>query len=415
MADSRRANTNAAANVAAVALILALVAGVLVWQKPWTSKPQPADPIPPHAGVILDGQFDALSGASSRSAFVKAAGSSAAARRFAADVWAARRDLGIGTVAMNYDRGGTAPDRADGSTSARVVVRWASSTRSPWGATQPSTVPVRFRAVPRGRHFEIVAAEPAGDNQLPPWLAGRARVETSGVASVVTIDGGSDDVDAVPMARAAARKVTRLWPGSRPKLCVIVPHTRQGAAALLGDTSKDVRQLASVTTAIAEDGQAAAIVINPVEWATMDPSAQQIVMTHEAVHAMTGAVGRRVNKLVAEGFADYIALYGDRRPLAVSAGQILRRVEVSGAPRQLPSSADFSESADGLGAVYESAWMLFRMLGEQFGKDAVVAFYRQVLDGAGLESATRQSFGLTVAELTGRWRSYLTKSASMVS
>jgi hypothetical protein len=147
----------------------------------------------------------------------------------------------------------------------------------------------------------------------------------------------------------------------------------------------------------------------------MDDRAQQVVMTHEAVHAMTGTVGRPINKLVAEGFADYIALYDDKRPLAVSAGQILRRVQATGAPRKLPSSADFDESADGLGAVYESAWLLFRMLGDDYGRDAVVSFYRLVLNGSALEPASQQAFGLTVDELTKQWRAYLTKSASTVS
>ena len=42
----------------------------------------------------------------------------------------------------------------------------------------------------------------------------------------------------------------------------------------------------------------------------------------------------------------------------------------SSAPKALPSAEDFARGDHGLGAVYESAWLVFRMLGERF--DVVV-------------------------------------------
>lgn len=412
MADSR---PSVAANAVAVALLLALIAGLLFWQRPWADEPRPLDPVPPHASVLLEHQFDALTDAGSAAAFVRAAGSSQAAKRFARGVWLARRDLGVTGVRMDYKRGGTAADRADGSTSARVMVRWAGSARSPWGASKHTEVPVRFRLRPHGRAFDVVSAASEGKEALPPWLAGQVAVDRFGESSVVTIDGGSDRVDAGPMARRALAKVRALWPRASERLCVIVPPSPGVAAALLGDTPAGVRQLAAVTTSIAGSPGAAAVIVNPGQWATMDPQAQQVVMTHEAVHALTGTVGRDVNRLVAEGFADYIALYGDTRPLAVTAGQVLRQVEISGPPKRLPDAADFEESSEGLGAVYESAWMLFRMLGDEFGKAAVIDLYRLALDGVSFPAATQQALGLSVDEVTDRWRAYLTKSASTVS
>ena len=412
MADSR---SPVAANAAAVALLLALIAGLLLWQRPWVGEPPPLDPVPPHASVLLQRQFDALSDADSAASFITAAGSSEPAKRFARDAWLARRALGITGVRMDYKRGGTAPDRADGSTSARVMVRWTGSARSPWGASKRTEVPVRFRLHPHGRSFDVVSATSESKAALPPWLAGQVTLDRFGQSSVVTIDGGSDKVNAGPMARRALAKVRALWPQASGRLCVIVPPSPAAAAALLGETRAGVRQLAAVTTSIDESADAAAVIVNPGQWATMDPQAQQVVMTHEAVHALTGTVGRDVNRLVAEGFADYIALYGDRRPLAVTAGQVLRQVKVSGPPKRLPDAGDFDESTEGLGAVYESAWMLFRMMGDEFGKDAVIGLYRLVLDGAGFPAAAQQALGLTVDEVTDRWRAYLTKSASTVS
>jgi hypothetical protein len=416
LADSDRPGRNTAANAGAIAVILALVAGVLLWQKPWVDdEPRAVESIPADARLVLERQFDALTAAYNEADFVKAAGTSAAARDFAHDAWQARRLLGISRVAMEYQRGGEVADRADGSTSARVTVSWAGSSRSPWGASQPVEVPVRFRAVPDGDGFNLVSATSTDGEQLPPWLAGEVEVDRRGQASVVTIDGGSDAVNAGPMVSAAVRKVTSLWPGARRRLCVIVPRTPGTAAALLGNARRDVQQIAAVTTPIAGDAEASAVVLNPVQWPTMDTHAQQVVTTHEAVHALTGTSGRDVDVLVAEGFADYIALYGDKRSLAVSAGQILRDVKQNGPPKRLPAAKDFDASTNGLGAVYESSWMLFRMLGEQFGKDAIIEFYRLALEGARFAVGAQQVFGLGVDEITERWQAYLTKSASTVS
>lgn len=360
-------------------------------------------------------QFDVMSEANSAGEFARAAGSDPAARRFAAQAWQARRRLGVSGVSLRYARGGEVADRADGSTTVLARVRWASTASSPWGHAAAAETPVRFRAVPHGGRFSIVGASAAGKQPLPPWLAGSVQVASVSGASVVTIDGGSGRFDVRPLVRTAVRAVSREWPAAG-HLCVIVPHTRVDTAALLGDTASGVSQLAAVTTGLGRrGGSAAAVVINPVQWATMDRTAQQVVMTHEAVHAMTGTIGRQVDKLVAEGFADYVALRDDRRPLSVTAGQILRQVRATGAPAQLPDGRDFDESSGGLGAVYESAWMFFRMLGDQYGNDAVVGFYRSVLTGTPVGDAASRSFGTGLAPLTAAWRAYLTKSASTAS
>ncbi len=104
-----------------------------------------------------------------------------------------------------------------------------------------------------------------------------------------------------------------------------------------------------------------------------------------------------------------------RPPLSVSAGQILGEVNAGRAPKHLPTATDFDAESHGLGAVYESAWMIFRMLGERYGDARVVGFYQAVMGGSELGDALRTSFGLTVDQLTTSWRDYLAKSASTVS
>ena len=148
----------------------------------------------------------------------------------------------------------------------------------------------------------------------------------------------------------------------------------------------------------------------------MDARAAQVVISHEATHLLTGAVGSDIETWVAEGFADFVALHDDDAPLSVSAGQMLRKVKDDGAPKALPSAERLRRVEHGLGAVYESAWLVFRMLGEQHSDDGIVRFYVDV--GGAARTSTTPCDGrsaLSVAELTAQWRDYLTKSASTVS
>ena len=147
----------------------------------------------------------------------------------------------------------------------------------------------------------------------------------------------------------------------------------------------------------------------------MDARAAQVVLSHEATHLLTGAVGHTAEPWVMEGFADFVALHDDKAPLSLSAGQALRQVKKDGAPKALPSADDFGRVDYGLGAVYESAWMIFRMLGEHHDDATVVRFYRDVLSGTDVGKAVRRAFDLSIDQLTAQWRDYLTKSASTVS
>jgi len=353
-------------------------------------------------------QFQDLTDARSKSAFVAAAGGSDSARQAAGDIWDARHTLNVHDVAFDYRRGGEAPDRADGSTSAQVKVSWRGGSST-----------VRFRLAPTADGYDMMSATKYGKNPLPVWLAGRVDVERTHSATVgatvVTIDGGDDDIDAVALARQAASTVHRLVPATRGRLTVVLPSTSTTTAAVLGRPTRAVAQIAAVSTALGGPKGAPAVVLNPKLFGAMDERAQRVVMTHEATHVLTGVVRRHIELWVAEGFADYIALHDDKAPLSVSAGQILRKVKADGAPKSLPSAKDFDESMHGLGAVYEAAWMVFRMLGEQHGDRAVRGFYADVVGGGTVDAAAQRWFATSVSGITADWRRYLTKSASTVS
>ena len=393
------------ANLAAVGLLLALVAGVLAWQRPWVSADGPGtSTVPSDARARLARQFKELTDARSKKAFVRAAGKSAPSHQAAGDIWDARRALDVEDVAFAYRRGGHAPDRADGTTSARVAVSWRG------GSSE-----ARFRLMPTADGFDVVDVSRFGTHPLPLWLAGTVTVDRTAGATVVTVNGGDEDVVAGSLARRAAGTVHRLVPTASGRLTVVAPHDASTTAAVLGRATKDVAQVAAVSTGLRAWTGQPAVVLNPHLFGDMDARAQRVVMTHEAVHVLTGLVRRDVELWVAEGFADYVALHDDQAPLSVSAGQILRKVKADGAPTTLPSAEDFDESTHGLSTVYEAAWMAFRMLGEQHGDAAVRGFYADVVRGRMVDGAARQWFGKPVAGITADWRRYLTKNASTVS
>ncbi len=413
MADTRRLLPNLAAG----ALLVVLAVALLLWQRPWqSSTSDDVVPVPDDAVALLTDQFRDLGDAGSRRAFVAAAGTGPSARTFATHAWDARTDLDVVDVEMRYLQGGDVSDRRDGSTVAAVEVSWRAGEDSAVTGTSVRDATVDFRLDPRRDGTFAIRSVSAHEEPVPLWLAGRIAVERSPGVRVITVDGGVPDVDGPAMARVARERVGEVVPGVDDDLTIVSPRTRALTASLVGRPQREVEAIAAITTTV--DGRAETarvIVLNPAQFATMDDRAAQVVVSHEAAHLLTGAVGSDAEGWVVEGFADFVALHDDTAPLSLSAGQILRQVKDDGAPKALPSAADFGGGDHGLGAVYESAWMVFRMLGERHGDAAIVRFYRDVLSGTDVGTAVRSAFDLSVGQLSARWRDYLTKSASTVS
>ncbi|MCW2749391.1 MAG: hypothetical protein JWR83_501 [Aeromicrobium sp.] len=399
-------------------MLLALAAGLLLWQRPWQGPDDPVVAIPSDASSVLTAQFRALSEAPTEKAFVTAAGATPAARTFARQAWSARTALGAKQVELRYVLGGEVADRADGSTVATVEVTWQPGKASGLADASRHSASVRFRMAPQKGGTFAVDSVSAATEPLPIWLAGKITIERQSGVGVIRLDGGDAEQPVDAMATAARDSVLKVVPHTSGTLTVVSPRTQAEMAQLVGQKVADVRQIAAVTTRLdggSDTSVGAVVVLNPAVFATMDRRAAQIVLTHEATHLLTKAVGTRAETWVVEGFADFVALHDDSASLSLSAGQILAEVKAGKGPKHLPTAADFSATGHGLGAVYESAWMIFRMLAADFGDAKVETFYAQVLGGTSLDHALSSSFGLTSARLTTDWRSYLAKSASTVS
>ncbi len=413
LADQRRPSPNATA-----ALLLVLLGAVLLlWQKPWQGSSDADVEIPPNASALLTQQFRELSDASSESAFAEIAGSTDAARTFARDAWSARESLGVRDVGLRYITGGEVADRADGSTQADVEVSWMAGGQSGLAdQLRTSTVKVRLDPQSDGT-FAVRSVKPA-TGSLPIWLAGDVEVHKQAETVVITVDGGDADQPIESMSTKARAAVAKLLPGTKGKLVVISPHTEAQTAALVGRKVADISQIAAVTTDLnGSNGAAGGVIVllNPEVFSTMDQRAAQVVLSHEATHVLTSAAGTSAQTWVVEGFADFVALHGDTAPLSLSAGQVLADVKAGKTPQHLPGATEFASSGHGFGAAYESAWMIFRMLGETHSDAEIIAFYNDVLDGTKLDRALTTAFGLSVEQLTADWQDYLEKSASTVS
>lgn len=397
-----------------------LAGAILLWQRPWAGTDEPAGviAIPADASTRLTTQLRAVSAATDEKSFVEAFGEGAKARTFGRTTWGSLAALGATNVDLRYISGGDVADREDGSATAVAEVSWRPG---PGTGLRPDTqyrssVELRVQPQEEGT-FAIVDAAPR-TGILPMWLIGAVRIERQSDTVVISIDGGQPDRSIAAMSVRARATVVRTLADVAGQVVVVSPHTQQQMAQVIGQQTEAVSQIAAVTThldVVDPTALDAVIVLNPVQFAAMDQRAAQIVLSHEATHQLTRAVGTKAENWVIEGFADYVALRDDEAPLSVSAGQILTAVKTGRLPARLPDSAAFDSAGQDLGAVYESAWMAFRMLSEQHSSAQIVAFYKSVLAGSSVPSALRDQFGLTEQQLTAQWRGYLTKSASTVS
>lgn len=399
----------------AVLVLAVLGAGLLLWQHPWRTDPAPdaVAAIPADAPARLTSQLRALSEADDEREFIDRFGDLAAGRRLGRTTWTSMQTVAAPGATFRYVSGGDVADRSDGSATATVDVSWRASGSSGLdpAVTRTSTIAVRVAPQDDGS-FSLVGFERAtGD--VPIWLLGAVTVDAGGGRTIVRIDGGDESMPIDDMTTAARAAVESAVPGVDGDLTIVSPRTPEQMAAVVGQDVGAIAQIAAVSTGIDGDttAQDPVVVLNPAVFATMDRRAAQVVLTHEATHVLTSAVGTRVANWVVEGFADYVALRDDTAPLSISAGQVLAEVRAGRVPQALPADADFGSTQHGLGAVYESAWMAFRLLEADRGEADVVAFYRRAMSGEPVDQALESTCGLSVDELTSDWRAYLQRSA----
>ncbi|MEG9225579.1 hypothetical protein [Aeromicrobium sp. Sec7.5] len=401
----------------ALGVLLALVAALLVWQRPWASQDPSAAADDSDLDARLRSQLTSATAATDAAGWAAEFGPGGVGVGQAS--WEAREALGVDDATLTLLSVGAAPDRDDGTRSAVIRVSWTTTDDALLGPAEQvtATVAARVRSAAGTNEVDVLGFGPrdggSASDPLPLWLAGEVVVSGSSDVPVVTVAAadGPGVPEAAALTAVGQAQVTALT-GSSSRAAVIVPSRAQDAAALLGRAPDALGPVAGVTTSLPGVGSPV-VVLNPGEFARMDPRGSQIVVTHELTHALTDVVGTTAPTWLVEGFADWVALHDDTAPLATSAGALLTQVAQSGPPDALPTDEDLAGPTSG--AAYQGAWLSVVVLARDHGGDeAVLQVYRAVAGGAPVEQALA-AVGTSVAELTAQWRDYLVYSASTVS
>lgn len=264
-----------------------------------------------------------------------------------------------------------------------------------------------------------------GDRRTPLWLTGPLQIRRTDQALVLVAGSAAEADRYASRADDAVPVVRRVLASWRPRLVVEVPASAGALDQALGADPGEYANIAAVTTSV--DGSLAPdapvhVFVNPAVFGRLKPVGAQVVMSHEATHVATDATRSAMPLWLVEGFADYVALRDVDLPLTTTAGQIIGQVRREGPPRALPGVAEFDTSTSHLGAAYESAWLVCRVLVEHGGlagggargdgQASLVRLYRMVEDGTDLGRALRQSFGLTTRGLTRAWAQRLSGLAA---
>ncbi|WP_426244135.1 hypothetical protein [Nocardioides sp. LHG3406-4] len=336
-----------------------------------------------------------------------------AARALLAAVVANSRDLHVEDFSMRYvdEIGATEPD---GSWRAAVDLTWAFAgfDRSPAAAE----VVVGF--VPIGDGVGIAslgdASSTSSERRSPVWLGQRVHVVRAEGILVLAAESRRVARTYADRLRAAYPVVRAVLPRWRPSVVVEVPPSAAALDAALGSPRGSYEAVAAVTTTVdgSQDDQAPVhVLVNPDVSGRLRSQGAQIVMTHEVVHVATGAALSPMPLWLLEGFADYVALREVRLPLSVTAARIARQVRREGPPDRLPGAEEFDPSAEGLEAVYESAWLACVVLADQVGEDGLKEVYRDADSGTAPRAALRRA-GIGQRHLVRLWRERLQDLAS---
>jgi len=355
-----------------------------------------------------------------RVAFLTAAGPSPQSQAWAGQTYDALATLDADEIGLRYVGELSTRTQAGrpGEFSAEVAVTWHPGI-GPDPGYRTSSARVRMRLGDRGDSVVVLGLgpdAPAGRSSgaLPLWLAGDLVEYGTPQARCMGIDTDLRKVACRRLTRVALQELAAVLPADlRTRtggLLIVLPATVDQAAAVLGRSPLALTRIAGVAGTVDASGVPGApqlVVLNPERFVPLGRDDRQFVVIHEAVHVLTGAAAVVMPVWVREGFADWVALRTGRIPLAQAAEQALDAVRRVGPPRSLPRDAAFDSARLRLAKSYQQAWLVFRMLGERYGTDAVVSFYTAVLDGARVGPALEDAFGLTRADFSAAWRTRL--------
>ncbi|MCW2766591.1 MAG: hypothetical protein JWO11_2550 [Nocardioides sp.] len=397
--------------MAGLSLFLLVVVGTVTWaalrpdtytadprQSPGTPTVQPA-----LAARALHRLEDAVVARDPGAAAALAADDDVASARLLSAIVDNARALKVRDFTLRYvDETGAVS--ADGAWEAAVDATW----RFAGFDRAPARAEVRFGFAQVGGRVALVSVG-GGDRRTPLWMTGPMQVRRT--ATTLVLAASKVDADRYAARATAAVPVVRaVVTGWRPRLVVEVPGSIRGLDRALAADPGTYDNIAAVTTSVdgtLAPGSPVHVFVNPEVLGRLRPAGAQVVMSHEATHVATDAARSVMPIWLVEGFADYVALRDVHLPITTTAGQIIDQVRRHGPPRALPGAVEFDTSTSHLGAAYESAWLVCRVLADRGGERALVRLYRQVDGGQALGAALTTDFDWNVRQLTQAWRARL--------
>jgi hypothetical protein len=318
-------------------------------------------------------------------------------------VFANLQRLDVTHFAARYRGGGAGRSNpGDGSWVAGVDMSWRLAGFDTRPVTQQSSL--TFAAHDGRTYLERIGLPT--DNRWPLWALGPLTVLRRSGAVVVAV--GKDRArTTIAGAARAIETVRRVIGSSDGPLLVIAPATAKQFDRLVG-VSTGYAKIAAVTTTA--DGSLSPksltmIDLNPTAFDRLGPEADQVVLSHEATHAMTHAVTTQLPAWLKEGFADYVAFRDTGLPPVAIAEGYLGEVRKRGAPSQLPLRRAFQVDAPRLGHAYEAAWLACEMIARRYGQAALVRLYVRA-GKVGVQPAIHRVLAIGPTALTRLWQRY---------
>jgi hypothetical protein len=292
----------------------------------------------------------------------------------------------------------------DGTWTAAVATTWRISGFD----ERPARAEIEFAFADGGTHIRAIGG---GAGRTPVWISGTADVRRTDDVVVLVADGAVSLRPLVAGSERALVGARRVLGDRAGQLVVEVPASIEALHAALGQPAGTYDAVAAVTASADGanvPGTPVHVFINPEVFREQGPVSAQVILSHEAVHAVTATpTTSGVELWLLEGFADYVALRDVDLPVSKTAGQVIEQVRADGVPEALPSRLDLDTQAHHLGAAYEASWLVCVTLAEHGGEEALVAFYEAVVGGADLDAELRRRFGWTIEDLTRAWRDKL--------
>ncbi|MGW1107182.1 hypothetical protein [Streptomyces sp. NPDC002540] len=264
-----------------------------------------------------------------------------------------------------------------------------------------------------------IADDRAADGGGLLWQQGDVQVVRGRYSLVLGVGRTQEELRRI--ARTADRAVPavsgawpRRWAG---RVLVLVPHTVEDMAGLLGAPAANYRGIAAVTTGRTggpDRAPADRVIVNPQAYGMLGTLGQRIVLTHEITHVATRAdTSAATPTWLSEGFADWVAYRTERRTAVQAAPELAAAVRRGDLPAELPTDEDFGFAGDSarLAQAYEGGWLACELIADHWGEKKLLAFYRAVgghpgRDGA-VEQAMQEVLATTPQDFTAQWRESL--------